>query len=227
MPTTTAGVEPVAWDPHQQIHPDTPLTDLPVLGLAAATAGLDPLSPLLGLQTADGPDVRASLFRPDVPLPDTGQAARSLAISHVTPADLAGGRRWEPIRPRLADYLSRLQAGALVTHNARYHLAVLAARRIVPPPVVCTMRVAAALGLPMRLDQLAYALQVPVADRGPETGGADATTPGRVWAVLGKRLEARGVRSWGDLLCVEVARPEDRAAWPDLVRQAWRKGEAE
>ena len=93
MPTATAAVEPAAWDPLRRIHPDTDLSTLPVCGLACATAGLDPLSPLIGLQTAAAGDVRASLFRPDQPLPTTGQAARSLALSHVTPADLAGGRR--------------------------------------------------------------------------------------------------------------------------------------
>lgn len=224
MPPNAATVEPVAWDPHQQIHPDTPLSGLSVLGLAVATAGLDSLAPLIGLQTAASGDVRASLFRPDLPLPTDGQAARSLAISHVTPADLAGGRRWEAIRPRLAEYLSRLQGGALVTHNARYHLAVLAAQRFVPPPVVCTMRVALFLGLPQRLDQLAYTLGVQVTERGPSTGGADATTPVSVWTVLVGRLAGQGVKTWGDLLGVEVRRPADRVDWREQVRDAWRKG---
>ena len=226
MPTATAAVEPAAWDPHSKIPTDTPLSDLPVTGLAVATAGLDPVaSPLLGLQTASDDDIRASLFRPDQPLPADGSARRSLALSHVTATDLAGGRRWEPIRPRLAAYLGRLQEGAVVTtHNAAYHLAVLAARRIVPPPVVCTMRVALALGLPQRLDQLAYTLGVPVTDRGPNTGGADAVTPVKVWSVLGGRLGTKGVWTWGDLLALEVARPVDRAAWPDAVRAAWRRG---
>ncbi len=225
MPTSAA-TEPVAWDPHAKIHPDMPLTTLSVLGLAVATAGLDPLSPLVGLQTAADGDVRASLFRPDQPLPATGQAARSLAISHVTPDDLAHGRSWPIIRPRLAAYLGRLQEGAVVTvtHNAGYHLAVLAARHVPPPPCVCTMRVAAHLGLPMRLDELAYALGVPAADRGPATGGADAQTPVRVWAVLLGRLAETGCRTWGELLMVEVGRPADRAAWPDAVRKAWRRG---
>jgi hypothetical protein len=224
MPTTTAAaVEPVAWDPFNGIPTDTPLSDLPVLGLACATAGLDPCAPLIGLQTADGPDVRASLFQHDQPLPTTGHAARSLALSHITPADLAGGRCWEPIRPRLAAYLS--QVGAVVTtHNAAYHLGVLAARHVPPPPVVCTMRVAAYLGLPMRLDELAYRLGVDVATRGPETGGADATTPAKVWAVLVGHLEARCVTRWGELLAVEVSRPDGRPAWPEQVRDAWRRG---
>lgn len=224
MATSAAAVEPVAWDPFNRIHPDTALAALPVTGLACATAGLDPVtSPLLGLQTADADDVRASLFKPDQPLPTTGQAARSLAISHVTEADVAHGRSWPATRPRLAAYLS--QVGAVVTtHNAGYHLAVLAARHVPPPPVVDTMRVALVLGLPARMDQLAYALHVPVADRGPSTGGADATTPGKVWAVLVPRLAARGVRTWGDLLALEVSRPGGRADWRDAVREAWRRG---
>ena len=210
MPTATAAVEPAAWDPHQQIHPDTPLSTLPVCGLAVATAGLDPVtSPLLGLQTACGGDVRGSLFAPEQPLPEDGSARRSLALSHVTATDLAGGRRWEGIRPRLAAYLAE-RPGAVVCHHAGYHLAVLAARRITPPPVVDTMRVALALGLPARLDELAYVLGVEVAARGPETGGADAVTPVAVWRALVGRLTARGVVSWGDLLAVEVGRPADR-----------------
>ena len=224
MPTAAAAVEPAAWDPHAKIPTDTSLSRLPTCSLAVATAGLDPLAPLVGLQTACGSDIRASLFKPDQPVPTTGHAARSLALSHITPADLAGGRRWEAIRPRLADYLSQLQGGALVTHNAKYHLAVLAAQRIVPPPVVCTMRVAAALRLPQRLDQLAYTLGVQVADRGPSTGGADATTPVRVWTALVPRLAGQGVRTWGDLLALEVGRPGDRADWRDQVRAAWRQG---
>lgn len=223
MPPNAATVEPVAWDPHQRIHPDTPLSDLPVLGLACATAGLAPTAPLLGLQTAAGTDVRASLFKPDQPLPDDGSARRSLALSHIQPEDLTGGRRWEAIRPRLADYLAE-QPGAVVCHNAAYHLGVLAARHVPPPPTIDTMRVADWLGLPMRMDELAYALHIEVATRGPETGGADAVTPVRVWAVLVGRLAVRGVRTWGDLLRVEVPRPADRAAWPDAVREAWRRG---
>ena len=226
LPTSAA--EPVAWDPHGKIHPDTDLSTLPVCGLAVATAGLAPTAPLLGLQTAAGGDVRASLFKPDVPLPTDGQAARSLALSHLTPADLAGGRRWDAIQSRLAAYLGRLQEGAVVTvtHNGSYHLGVLAARHVPPPPVVCTMRVAAFLGLPMRLDELAYRLGVDVAARGPDTGGADAVTPARVWAVLVGRLEAKGVTTWGELLAVEVSRPQDRRDWRDAVRDAWRRGGA-
>jgi hypothetical protein len=225
MPTATAAVEPVAWDPHGKIPTDTPLSTLPVTGLACATAGLDAdTAPLLGLQTADGPDGRASLFRPDKPLPATGQAARSLAISHVTPDDLAHGRSWPIIRPRLADYLGRLQDGAVVTHNAGYHLSVLAARHLQPPPVVCTMRVALALGLPLRLHELAYTLSIDVAERGPSTGGADALTPVKVWRALVGRLADRGVTSWGDLLALEVRRAADRPDWRDQVRAAWRRG---
>ena len=231
MPTSAATVEPVAWDPFNRIHPDTALTALtalPATGLACATAGLDPLAPIIGLQTADGADVRASLFRPDHPLPEDGSARRSMEISHTTEADLASGRSWPAIRPRLADYLGRLQEGAVVTvtHNAAYHLGVLAARHVPPPPVLDTMRVALALGLPARLDQLAYALGIEVADRGPSTGGADAQTPGRVWTALVPRLAAQGVTTWGNLLAVEVNRPADRAAWPDQVRAAWRRGGA-
>ena len=227
MPTSAAATEPVAWDPFSRIHPDTLLSGLPTCGLAVATAGLDPVtSPLIGLQTACGEDVRASLFRPEVPLPDDPQARRSLTISHVTPDDLAHGRSWPIIRPRLAEYL-QLQVGAVVTHQAAYHVGVLAARHVPPPPTIDTMRVAQALGLPQRLDQLAYALQVPVADRGPSTGGADAVTPARVWSVLVGRLEAKGVRTWGDLQAVRVGRPEDRADWREQVRAAWRKGGVE
>lgn len=225
MPTATAAVEPVAWDPHGTIPTDTPLSRLPTTGLAVATAGLAPTAPLIGLQTAAGADVRASLFKPDQPLPTDGQAARSLAISHVTEADLASGRSWPATRPRLAVYLES-QQGVLVTHNGSYHLAVLAARRIQPPPTIDTMRVALFLGLPARLDALAYTLKVDVAQRGPATGGADAQTPVRVWTVLVPRLEGRGVKTWGDMLALEVGRPVDRAAWPDLVRDAWRRGGA-
>ena len=222
-----AATEPVAWDPHGKIPTDTALTALPATGLACATAGLDPVtSPLLGLQTAASGDVRASLFRPEVPLPSDGSARRSLALSHLRAEDLAGGRRWSVVGPRLAAYLGRLQVGAVVTHQAAYHLGVLAARHVPPPPVVDTMRVALALGLPARLDQLAYALGVEVADRGPSTGGADATTPVKVWTVLVPRLEGRGVKTWGDMLALEVGRPADRPAWPDLVRDAWRRGGA-
>ncbi len=223
MPTSAATTEPVAWDPHNRIPTDAPLSTLAVLGLAVATAGLDPLAPLIGLQTAFGSDVRASLFLPDQPLPDDPQARRSLSLSHLRPEDLAGGRRWEPIRPRLAEYL-QLHVGAVVTHQAAYHLGVLSARHVPPPPTIDTMRTAAFLGLPQRLDQLAYALHVPLADRGPATGGADATTPGRVWTALVGRLAGQGVRTWGDLLAVEVGRPGGRAAWPDLARDAWRRG---
>ena len=223
MPTTTAAVEPVAWDPHQQINPDTPLSALPVLGLAVSTAGLDPLAPIIGLQTTSGADVRASLFKPDQPLPTDGQAARSLALSHVTEADLAHGRSWPIIRPRLVAYLE-LQVGAVVTHNGSYHLGVLAARHVPPPPTIDTMRLALFLDLTARLDRLAYALQVPLADRGPSTGGADATTPVRVWTALVPRLTQRGVKTWGDMLRLEVSRATDRPAWPDLVRAAWRRG---
>ena len=226
MATSAAAVEPVAWDPFNRIHPDTALTALPVTGLAVATAGLDPVaSPLLGLQTACGGDVRASLFRPEVPLPDDPQARRSLVISHVTEADVAHGRSWPATRPRLAEYL-QLQVGAVVTHQAAYHLGVLAARHVPPPPVLDTMRVALALGLPARLDQLAYALGIEVADRGPSTGGADAVTPARVWAALAGRLAGHGVETWGDLLALEVARPVERADWRDAVREAWRRGGA-
>ena len=35
------------------------------------------------------------------------------------------------------------------------------------------MRSAACPGLPMHLDELAYALRIPLAERGPATGGAD------------------------------------------------------
>ncbi len=226
MPTTTAAVETAAWDPHAKIDPDMPLSALPVTGLAVATAGLDAATaPLLGLQTASGADVRASLFRAEVPLPTDGQAARSLALSHLQPEDLTGGRRWEAIRPRLAAYLE-LQVGAVVTHQAAYHLGVLAARHVPPPPTIDTMRLAVFLRLPQRLDQLAYTLGVQVADRGPATGGADAVTPAAVWVVLGKRLEAKGVRTWGDLLAVQIGRPGDRQDWRDLVRAAWRRGSA-
>ena len=86
MSATTAAVEPVAWDPHSRIDPSTPLTDLPVCGVAVATAGLGPTAPLLGIQTAargpDGPDVRYSLFRPDLPLPTDGHAARFPTLQH-------------------------------------------------------------------------------------------------------------------------------------------------
>ena len=147
MPTTAAAtVEPVAWDPHQQIHPDTPLSDLPVLGLAVATAGLAPTAPIIGLQTASGADIRASLFKPDHPLPADGQAARSMALSRLRPEHLAGGRCWETIRPRMAAYLESQVGAVVTTHNAAYHLGVLAARHVPPPPTVCTMRVALALG---------------------------------------------------------------------------------
>jgi hypothetical protein len=115
MPTNTA-TEPVAWDPHPRIPTDTPLSALPVTGLACATAGLDPLAPLLGIQTADRDDIRASLFRPDQPLPDDGAARRSLALSHLTPTDLEHGRRSVAVRPRLADYLAGRRA-AVVYHD--------------------------------------------------------------------------------------------------------------
>lgn len=223
MPTSEA-TEPVAWDPHSKIPTDTPLSGLPVTGLACATAGLAATAPILGVQTACGADVRASLFLPDQPLPNDPQARRSLALSHLQPEDLASGRRWEPIQPRLAAYLGRLQQGVLVTHNAAYHLGVLAARRIVPPPTIDTMRVAAALGLPMKADELAYVLHVETSPRGPSTGGADATTPVKVWRALVGRLAGRSVTTWGDLLALEVRRPADRADWREAVRDAWRRG---
>jgi|GEM_PF-5500277 len=89
MPTTT---EPVAWDPHSKIDPDLPLADLPVCGLAVATAGQeDPVaSPLLGLQTANGDDIRASLFRPEAPLPTDAHGRH--------PASQSGGRSESPVQ---------------------------------------------------------------------------------------------------------------------------------
>ena len=110
--------------------------------------------------------MRANLFRPDVSLPTDGRAAGSLA--HVGPEDLAGGRRWEPIRRRLGAHLAQ-QSDAVVVHQGAYHLGVLAGRRGVPPPVVDTMRVAARPWFPMRLDELACALHVPLGARGSET----------------------------------------------------------
>ena len=113
----------------------------------------------------------------------------------------------------------------MVTHQAAYHLGVLAARHVPPPPVVDTMRVALALGLPARLHELAYTLSIDLADRGPSTGGADATTPARVWTVLVPRLEGRGVKTWEDMLALEVGRPADRVDWREAVRAAWRRGD--
>ena len=49
-------------------------------------------------------------------------------------------------------------------------------------------------------------------------------TPGRVWVDLVWRLEVKGVRTWGDLLGLEVGRPGDRQDCRDAVRAAWRRG---
>ena len=90
---------------------------------------------------------------------------------------------------------------------------MLAARHVPPPPTIDTMRLALFLDLPARLDRLAYALQVPLADRGPSTGGADAVTPVRVWRAPVPRLAAQGVTTWGNLLGLEVNRAADRPDW--------------
>jgi len=176
--------DPLGWDAEGIFNPETPLSDVPVLGLAVGTLGLYDGALVVAVATDRGSGAYTALVRPEV-WPDgeaAGEATRALRIMRVTPERIeAEGRAWGEIQPNLATYLAER---VTVSHPAHFHRGALATHAwpVPPRPCICTATAARFLGLPGRLADLAAALELDGAGR---TNGADPTTPLRCrWAMV-------------------------------------------